>query len=216
MAWGLAMAGGLSPFDAAAKSFVIPLAQTTVDGAALGAGPGDIVILEAGPRRFLRIEHLVGRPEAYITITNSPGEVVIHNDDHYYDIWIGASRYFRLTGAGESTLRLGIRLDGTNRDGSALMIGGLSSDCEIDHLQIGHAGFAGMAIKTDGAVGTFMDRVNIHDNYVHDTGGEGLYIGETRTPGQIFRQLEGLEQHRRAHRLRIVPDRQRGGRPGPS
>ncbi|MDB6095503.1 MAG: cell surface protein [Verrucomicrobia bacterium] len=189
LAWALALVGCV-PTVASAKSFRIPLRQTIIDGLALGVQAGDTLLLEGGPRRFLRIEHVVGQPQACVTITNSGGEVVIRNDDHYYDIWIGTSRFFRLTGSGDSIPHRGIRLAGTNRDGSALMIGGLSSDCEIDHLEISHAGFAGMAIKTDGAVGTFMDRVRIHDNYVHDTGGEGLYIGETRTPGQIFRGLE--------------------------
>jgi len=118
------------------------------------------------------------------------GEVLIRNTDRYYDIFVGTSHFFRITGTGVANIKYGIHLAGTNVHGSGLIIGGLSSDCEVDHLQIEKPGFAGMLVKTDGAVGAVMDNISLHHNYIHDTGGEGMYVGETKIPGQHFHHLE--------------------------
>lgn len=67
-----------------------------------------------------------------------------------------------------------------------ITVGALSSDCELDHIEVGAAGFAGIMAKTDPNCdsttwrGNFtMYNVKIHDNYIHDTGGEGLYVGNS-------------------------------------
>lgn len=183
--------GAILACEASAKEFTIPLAQELVDGAKLGVQPGDTILLEAGPRTTLRFEHVVGSPTDYVTIRNKDGEVLIRNDNRHFDIFIGTSRYFHLTGEGKNGVRYGIQLAGTMPlHGSALMISGLSSDCEVDHLEIHHPGFAGMLVKTDGAVGTTMDNISIHDNFIHDTGGEGMYVGETKIPGQLFHHVK--------------------------
>ncbi len=183
----LALAGT----HARAREFTIPISQEMVDGAKLGVQPGDTILLEAGPRKVLHFEHLQGSPTNYVTIRNHGGEVIIKNDDRHFDIFVGSSRYFHITGQGVAGQKFGIHLSGTMKEhGSALMIGGLSSDCEVDHLQINNSGFAGMLIKTDGAVGTIMDNISIHDNFIHDTGGEGMYVGETKIPGQLFHHLK--------------------------
>jgi hypothetical protein len=70
------------------------------------------------------------------------------------------------------------------------MIAGLSSDYELDHLHIARPGFAGLLLKTDGADGTLLENLNIHDNSIHDAGGEGMYLGETKTTGQTLRHVQ--------------------------
>jgi len=174
----------------AASEYAIPLSATVVDGEQLGAKPGDTILLEAGLRSSLKIQNVVGDEKAYITIRNREGEVLIRNTDQRFDIFVAKSRYVHLTGLTLGGERYGIHLAGTRLHGSCLIVADLSSDCEIDHLQVDHAGFAGMLVKTDGAVGTVMDHVMIHDNYIHDTGGEGLYVGETKIPGQLFHHLK--------------------------
>lgn len=173
-----------------AREISIPLEQTEIDGAALGVQPGDVILLEAGRRQFLKIDRVVGSPQACVTIRNHGGLVTIANSDRYYGIFVGRSRHFRITGTGSADFVHGIHIGGTGPHGSGLMIAGLSSDYELDHLHIARAGFAGMLLKTDGADGTLLAHVNLHHNYIHDTGGEGLYLGETQPTGQTLRHVE--------------------------
>ena len=174
---------------AGAAEHRVPLRQEDIDGEAMGIKPGDVVLIEAGPRPFLRIRNVQGTAGAAVTLRNEGGVVELSNNTHHYNIRIGRSRFVRIIGDGVPGLRYGFHLKGTNQDGSGVMAGELSSDLEIAHLHIERSGFAGMLVKTDGATGTFMDNIEIHDNYIHDTGGEGLYLGETKTPGQHFRHV---------------------------
>ncbi len=62
----------------------------------------------------------------------------------------------------------------------------LSSDFEIADVEVRNSGFAGIMAKTDPDCdvatqrGHFtMQNVLLHDNYVHKTGGEGFYVGNS-------------------------------------
>jgi hypothetical protein len=176
-----------------------PSKRTTtvfVDGESIGVRPGESICLKAGFYMQIRFLNIFGQPGKPVTIKNCGGQVLL-GDSLNYGRWYAADivncKYIRMTGTGDPGLTYGITL-GKSGD-SALKIGGLSTDTEIDHLEIANAGFAGILAKTDfGGTpppGTpEMNNVNIHDNYIHDTKGEGMYIGETKTPGQDFRHLE--------------------------
>ena len=58
-----------------------------------------------------------------------------------------------------------------------------TTDFEISFIEIREVGFAGMSIKTDDDT-VPMNNVYIHDNYIHDIGSEGLYIGSTQPAPQ--------------------------------
>ena len=65
-----------------------------------------------------------------------------------------------------------------------------TSDFEISFIEIREVGFAGMSIKTDNDGTLPMNNVHIHDNYIHDVGSEGLYIGSTQAqPQHSFNNL---------------------------
>jgi len=62
------------------------------------------------------------------------------------------------------------------------------NDFEIEYIEISRAGFAGMHIKTErrnpGGIALDnsdfpMKNIHIHDNYIHDSVGEGIYLGST-------------------------------------
>jgi hypothetical protein len=65
---------------------------------------------------------------------------------------------------------------------------------EIDHLEISGVSFAGIMVKQDYG-GTppvpwpVFTGLHIHHNRIHHTGGEGMYLGETKSPGQFFREV---------------------------
>ena len=142
--------------------------------------------------RFLRMSGEPGNP---VVIKNCGGLVEIGDAvtfGRWYAIDLAFSNYVQLTGSGTPGVRYGIKL---GKSGDSSLKIGASTDTEIDHLDIGNANFAGILAKTDykGNVppdAPEMNNVNIHDNYIHDTRGEGMYIGETTTPGQDFRHLE--------------------------
>jgi hypothetical protein len=164
-------------------------------GDSLGVKPGQNVCLAAGFYLQIRLLNFVGEPGNPVTIRNCGGLVEIGDAINFGRWWamdIVQSQYLRVTGSGAPGIRYGVKL-GKSGD-SALKIG-LASDVEIDHMDIGNANFAGILAKTDyrGNVppdAAEMNNVSIHDNYIHDTRGEGMYIGETTTPGQDFRHLE--------------------------
>ena len=61
---------------------------------------------------------------------------------------------------------------------------GKSSDVEISFLEIQQVGFAGIMVKHDPSCAADTSHpelvyrnISIHDNYIHDIGAEGLYIG---------------------------------------
>lgn len=175
----------------------IALAQTSVNGSDLGVVPGDTVCVEAGERPFLVLEQFVGSASAPVTIKNCGGLVKIANSDKGYGIAIGASSYFRLTGTGEPNLTYGFDVSasrtGPGYAGMGVAVGDLSTDYEIDHVEVHHTGFAGFILKTesrcDGSanLGAFVQKnTRVHHTYVHDTGGEGFYVGSTGYGGREF------------------------------
>lgn len=172
-----------------------PSTSVFVDGEILGVKPGQTLCLKAGFYRQIRFVNISGEPGKPVTIKNYEGLVEIGNETiqgRWYAVDIVACKFIRLTGTGDAAYLYGIKL-GKSGD-SGLKIGGLSTDTEIDHIEIANTGFAGILAKTDfggspPAGAPEMNNVNIHDTYIHDTRGEGMYIGETKTPGQDFRHL---------------------------
>lgn len=178
----------ISPPDSRATSLII-------DGEAMGVKSGETVCISAGFYNQIRIVKMSGEPGLPIIIQNCGGVVEVGdavNFGRWYAVDIGLSKYVRFTGTGVASTRYGIKL---GKSGDTALKIGRSTDIEVDHIDVGNANFAGIMAKTDygGKVpvnAPEMNNLNIHDNYIHDTRGEGLYIGETRTPGQDFRHLE--------------------------
>lgn len=63
-----------------------------------------------------------------------------------------------------------------------------SSYCSVEFTEMGNGGFAGLYIKSEEAGKLDYYNIDIHDTYIHDTGGEGVYIGTTSTnnPQQLY------------------------------
>jgi len=171
--------------------------QNGATGADLGLSPGDVVCVEGGQRPFLTIDDFVGTAEAPVTIKNCHGQVTIANADRGYGIRINGSSFFHLTGTGDPDVEYGFDVSasrtGPDYSGSGVPVGGLSTDYEIDHVEVHHTGFAGFVLKTesrcDGTanLGNFVQRnTRVHHTYVHDTGGEAFYVGSTGYGGRNF------------------------------
>ncbi|HEY9049264.1 MAG TPA: PKD domain-containing protein [Ohtaekwangia sp.] len=166
--------------------YTVGLTETNVDGNALGIKPGDVVCIQAGNRSVLRFANFQGTAAQPIIIKNCGGVVNVSNSDRGYAMWFSASRYFKITGTGDAASPYGINCSATKSGANAFVVSDLSSDVEVDHVEISGSGFAGMMIKTDPRCdlsanrGVFtMYNVVVHENYVHDVKGEGFYIGNS-------------------------------------
>ncbi len=160
--------------------------QLSIDGSSLNILPGDTICLEAGTKRYLRLVNFHGNVNKNIVFINCGGAVVIQNNDMTYGVKIGNSSYFRFTGTGDSSIPYGIKVLGTKLGASGVGVDDLSTNFEVDHLEVANTGFAGIMTKNDPQCDLSSNRDNfvqyqtiIHDNYIHDTGGEGLYIGHS-------------------------------------
>src|SRR5688572_7300740 len=167
----------------------IPTGTITVDGTALGVVPGDVIGLEAGERSRLIITNINGTAANPVIIANLGGKVRVGNDGSPAAISITNSSHFKLLGDGDPALKYGIEVHRATA-GQGVQISGGSTKFEIGFLHVHHVYYAGFMSKDDptcasGVPGPYnrgnftQEDVSFHDNYVHDAGGEGFYLGSS-------------------------------------
>lgn len=164
------------------------------DGKKLNIQPGDVICLDAR-RKYTRIvlKNIVGTEDDPVIIRNCGGVAEIYSRDGF-GMKFQQSKHFKLAGDG-SVDSFGIKI--TTEKGFYLTMENFTTDFEISRVEIAGAtenglgeksGFAGIGIKTspyqdcelfsDSTKQAWtMQNIAIHHNYIHDTGGEGLYIG---------------------------------------
>ncbi len=142
--------------------------------------PGNTLCIQAGNYKELRFINFRGNGGRPITIKNCGGRVTTQNG-----INILGSRHVKFSGAGTSSIKYGFKV--ARARGTGLDVKGLSSNIEIENVEIQNTGFAGIMVKTDPQCNqpktwrknfTFYG-LKIHDCYIHDTHAEGMYIGYT-------------------------------------
>ncbi|MCY1056750.1 right-handed parallel beta-helix repeat-containing protein [Nannocystis sp. SCPEA4] len=176
---------------------VIELSGEVVNGTDMGVQPGESVCVRGGDRPFLRLQQFIGEENAPIEIRNCEGQVNIDNSDKGYGLTVDGSRYVRVTGSADPEIPYGFKVRasrmGPDYSAFGVAVGDLSSDVEIDHMEVYEAGFAGVVMKTesrcDGSanLGNFvMYNSRLHHMYIHDVHGEGIYFGSTGYGGRVF------------------------------
>lgn len=141
-------------------------------------------------------------PEERIIISNLEGQVKARK------ILIEGGKYWRLSGQWSEQQGIGHKVfRGCDTDSSSVNFGyssgqygwwisnsytsdevglqiyGAATGFEIDHVEICDGGFAGLMIKSEDGIED-MEDVHLHHLYVHDVGGEGLYLGSTNPDPQ--------------------------------
>lgn len=164
----------------------IKLDQHEADGKKMEAMPGDTICIEAGRRPFLRLENFEGSEEKPITFLNCKGKSTLGGPAVNDGIKLLNSRYVRISGSGDPEHPYGIHIVESKPGSQGIAITRFSSDVEIDHIEIEKAGFAGIMAKTDPYCDGSADRgnftmynIHLHDNYIHDVKGEGIYLGNS-------------------------------------
>ncbi|MFT4739246.1 MAG: hypothetical protein ACI83B_000276 [Sediminicola sp.] len=164
------------------------------DGVDLDIKPGDVICLQAGieygPLLFTNIVGEGGNP---VILRNCDGVATVKSDKSF-GVKFEDSKNFKVLGDGAET-KYGIKI--STNEGFFLSMEYFTTDFEIARIEIAglepnglgpNSGFAGMGIKTSpyqdcdlftdpSRRAWVMQNISVHENYIHDTGGEGLYIG---------------------------------------
>ncbi|MCL6264841.1 T9SS type A sorting domain-containing protein [Flagellimonas myxillae] len=151
----------------------------------VGYSPGDTICIPAGNYAGIRFYDFEGTATSPVVFKNCGGQVTL-NETAYSALEFKNSKYIHLTGSGDASYTYGIKITGTGSWAMGIVLSALSTDVEVDHIEVASAGFAGFMAKTDPdcnnsntwrSNGFVMKNLNIHHNYIHNTGGEGIYIG---------------------------------------
>lgn len=174
----------------------------------------DRLYIPAGHYKFIYIGNLPQRSaDRRLVISNSGGQVRVGGLGHQYLMrlsggsnWVLSGRHDPQSLTGHANFpghrggafahsqgTYGFLIDDAFvRDGvSGLAVFGGATAFEIEFVEIARVDFAGMLIKTDNNAAATMSGLSLHDNYVHDTRSEGMYIGSTQ--GQPQHQVRDLK-----------------------
>jgi len=178
------------------SSVIIPIEVVSINVKDYNINPGDTVFFSAGVREFLYVRDFEGDIENPIVFSNINGKVIINNTNHYYGIKFVNCKYIKITGTGVKGIEYGFKVAEIGK-GNGIEITGFSTDVEIEKVEISNTPFAGIMAKSDPTPdGRFnrdnftMYNISIHDNYIHDSGGEGLYIGHSWYNGYPYKDDE--------------------------
>ena len=163
-------------------TYTISPSEWQVDGANIAAG--SVLCIPAGIRGAILFKNLRGTSNKPIIIINKGGQVIITATlSAGYAFKTQNCRYFKVMGNGADGIKYGFAVDGGN---IGMTMDNLSSDFEIKNVEVRNSGFAGIMAKTDPTCdiatqrGHFtMQNIFLHSNYVHNTGGEGFYVGNS-------------------------------------
>ena len=179
----LATATTIVSEDCAMCTYVVPSNAYVVDGALLNLQPGSVIGLSStATYKNLVFRNLNGTAENPIIIRNCGGQALLNSTGLSFGIKTENSKFFKITG-GSTPKVYGVNIIGGH---IGMTMEKLSTNFEIDHVEVSNVGFAGIMAKTDPTCddatirGNFvMKNVTLHDNYIHDTGGEGFYLGSS-------------------------------------
>jgi hypothetical protein len=183
---------------------IVPVSSTTVltvidgTGRILPTNRSYVIGLDGGTRGAIKIQNFTASAAYPLIITNrhGTGKVVITDvgGSAQDGLVIETCKYFQLRGDNDPAYRYGIEVAQVGLKSSHARVGvgvsGASSDGEIKFVEVHDSGFAGIMIKSDPSCANpdtwasnfVMQNINVHDNYVHHTGGEGMYLGYTHWP----------------------------------
>lgn len=160
--------------------------QVNADGARMKAAPGDVICIKAGKYKSMKIWNFHGTSTQPITFKNCGGPVTIAGYSAF-GVAMSSCDYVRFTGSGSSD-KYGISISSNVGDPYVAIgfAGGYkTSNLEVDHIEVSRAS-AGVWFKTQVSCdpttwgGNYvMKDISFHDIYVHDTKGEGFYLGHT-------------------------------------
>lgn len=208
-----------------------PGTLTILDGTGkvLPSNRSYVIGIEGGTRGCIEFRNWTGTAAYPIAVVNrhATGRVIITDftgsDTPTFDgIKLVHCRYVQVRGDNDPAYRYGIEIAKVGKEfvgRIGLNITGRSSYVEAMFLEIHHSEFAGIMAKQDPLCSTgnewswhptlVYNDIKLHDNYVHDVGGEGFYIGYTAWASA---QCSGLAWGHEIHGLKVYNNLvERGG-----
>lgn len=145
--------------------------------------PGDLIILE-GKAKALTFVDFKGTKEKPIRIVNK-GLVEI-SYDRFQSFGFKNSMHVIVDGKADKKYKYGFHVKANGKTNlSAVNISRMSTDIELFGVEVDGSDFAGIMAKTQPSQNNpktwrynfSLNNLKIHHNYIHDTKGEGMYIG---------------------------------------
>lgn len=165
--------------------------------------PGDTIYLHAQTRAKLTLMNIQGTAANPITITNSDGQFIYDaTSASGGDTWrmLGCKHVIIKGTPSAGSYAYGIKIAATKSGQYGMFFGQTdagvgSSDFEVQDIEIGHTGYAGLGAQCSltASSGFVMANVKIHGLYIHDTGGEGMYIGSSYFATTDAHEIHGAE-----------------------
>ena len=202
--------------------YIVGLKQQVIDGKKLAIKPGELICLSGkiGTYDRLTFINLNGTPESPIQIKNCDGLATI-DSDQAFGMKIRKSEHIEVLGNGDARYLYGIKI--STKKGFYLTFEDFTTEFKVAQLEIagknagkpdGNSGFAGIGIKTSPYqncelfqntrdASWTMKNVIVEHCYIHDTGGEGLYIGHGFYNGRIEKQCTDTTYSHSIHNLSI-------------
>jgi hypothetical protein len=172
------------------NSFPYYVNQQTLGRVAVG---GDTIFISASRTKALRFQLTNGNATKPLVIINKGGQVKIDSPSSYSwgAITFENCRYIKISGAGHPNFKYGFLLAA---DQCGLAFSELSSDCEAEFIKISHNGFFGIMAKKNYGTNPpvpypVFENLIIHDCFIENVS-EGMYLGETVSPGMEFKHVK--------------------------
>jgi hypothetical protein len=174
-------------------TFTPPLSSVTtiIDGTSIsGLIPGDTIAIAGGNYYQLLIRNVTGTKAKPIVIINKGTQVIVTGNPNY-GVKIGGCTFLKFSGRGTSSNYYGFLikdiLTTSTAGGNGLSVDDLSSNIEVENIEIKNVTYVGIMAKTDPTC-AFLPRYTsfvmrdlyIHDTYLHKIGHEGMYVGSSK------------------------------------
>lgn len=171
------------------NSFPYHVNQKTLGRATTG---GDTIFISSARTKPLRFQLTNGNASRPLVVINKGGQVKIDSPTSYTwgAITLENCRYIKISGSGHPNFKYGFLL-AANECG--LAFSEVSSDCEAEFIKISHKGFFGIMAKKNYGLNTpvsypVFENLIIHDCFIENVS-EGMYLGETVSPGMEFKHV---------------------------
>lgn len=169
---------------------VIPFDQTIYDGGGIER-PDYVIGIDAGVRGRLILQNIKGTAGHPVIIKNKGGKVRIGNDTLAVGVQIINCSFFEFRGDGDANHKYGIEIFRAEDQGMQVI--NKSTDFKLCFLHVHNVGDTGISAKTDPTCSGEANSGNftqynpiIHDNLIHDTGEEGIYLGSSFYSGDVM------------------------------
>lgn len=151
---------------------------------------GDTIFVASSRTKAIKFQQLEGISGAPIVIININGQVKIKDSQAWGGITFENCRNIKISGTGHPNFKYGFELGGYD---SGLAFSEFSSDCEAENIKIAHEGFFGIFVKKDFGGNPpipypVFKNLIIHDCFIENVS-EGIYVGETKSPGMEFKHV---------------------------